>query len=103
MSKECYRCQKVKPINQFNRDKSRKDGYALYCRKCAIAYHRQYNSQTTGMYEDFKAGEHVYIKARVLDIKRQRHGYVPLKIGKGGQYVTVHCNFIVKQESDSSD
>jgi len=35
--KRCCTCKKNKPINNFGKDKSKKDGYAIRCREC----HRQ--------------------------------------------------------------
>lgn len=38
--KRCSRCETSKPVEEFNRDRSRKDGRGSRCRPCAKAYHR---------------------------------------------------------------
>ena len=32
--KKCYRCQELKELSEFNKNRSQKDGYATWCRKC---------------------------------------------------------------------
>lgn len=40
--KFCPRCKKVYPVRTyFNRDKSRKDGYYVYCKLCTSEIKRQ--------------------------------------------------------------
>lgn len=34
-TKVCSHCHQRKPLKDFNKDKSRKDGYYIYCRDCA--------------------------------------------------------------------
>jgi hypothetical protein len=38
--KQCRDCKKAKPVTEFNRDKSRPDGYARICRDCSKAAFR---------------------------------------------------------------
>lgn len=33
---ECFRCRQVKPIEQFVKDKRRKNGYSTICKKCDV-------------------------------------------------------------------
>lgn len=33
--KYCSCCHQKKPLSEFNKDKSRKDGYYIYCRECS--------------------------------------------------------------------
>lgn len=35
--KRCVRCRAVKPLEAFDRDRSRKDGHSIYCQPCAAA------------------------------------------------------------------
>lgn len=43
--KYCSRCQEIKGLADFNRDKSQPDGFTLNCRECRKAYHdRWYGS-----------------------------------------------------------
>lgn len=46
--KKCSRCGEEKPIEDFPRDKSRKDGLFVYCRKCVSANSRKYHPVVTG-------------------------------------------------------
>lgn len=34
-TKICAKCHQAKPVSEFNKDKSRKGGYYIYCRECA--------------------------------------------------------------------
>lgn len=40
MNKQCAKCQKVKPTNQFNKNKTEKDGFGRWCKMC-LKKHRQ--------------------------------------------------------------
>lgn len=59
-TKQCRKCNKVKPLDAFNKDKSRSDGHHSYCRTCKsevdkiswqankenrLAYSRKYNTE----------------------------------------------------------
>lgn len=36
--KKCSRCKEVKPVSEFNLNRSKKDGYGNQCRECANLY-----------------------------------------------------------------
>ena len=40
--KRCNKCGEIKKRSEFNKDKSKKDGLTLWCKKCQKAYFRQY-------------------------------------------------------------
>ena len=42
MEKTCTTCGETKPLSEFHRDKSRKDGYRAHCGECACAWQRVY-------------------------------------------------------------
>lgn len=42
MKKKCTLCKQEKPIDQFNRDKERKDGYRSYCNSCRKPIRKKY-------------------------------------------------------------
>jgi len=44
LTKKCSKCGKIKPLNEFSKDKYRKDGKCFYCKEC-IAGHYQKNKQ----------------------------------------------------------
>lgn len=39
-TKKCGKCKNRKPVDQFNKDKSRKDGLAFKCRSCVRRYRK---------------------------------------------------------------
>lgn len=39
--KTCFRCKLSKPLAEFNRSPSNKDGYHSYCRECQKAHYRE--------------------------------------------------------------
>lgn len=41
-TKKCSKCQQVLPIDQFGKDKHRKDGLYLYCKPCNSARMKKY-------------------------------------------------------------
>jgi len=41
ISKYCTKCQETKPITEFSKDKSRKDGLMSHCKLCRQAYHHE--------------------------------------------------------------
>ena len=36
--KTCYRCKETKEYSEFHKNKSKKDGYTTYCKKCQLEY-----------------------------------------------------------------
>ena len=40
--KTCCKCKETKPINDFSRDRTRRDGVRVYCKHCQKASHRIY-------------------------------------------------------------
>ena len=41
-TKECVRCETIKPTHQFNKNNSSKDGFQSYCRLCSKEYNQRY-------------------------------------------------------------
>jgi hypothetical protein len=39
--KHCYKCGKIKPLKEFCKDRSTKDGLSNLCKSCKRAYNRQ--------------------------------------------------------------
>lgn len=42
--KTCTKCGETKPLDEFSRDKSRRDGRSFYCKSCVSAYRRAYRA-----------------------------------------------------------
>lgn len=60
MGKTCYKCKVEKPIQDFNRDKTRKSGLSYLCKTCKSTN----NSKT-----DYKKK---YAKHRIENLQRQK-------------------------------
>lgn len=43
--KECCKCKKMKPYSEFNKNKTRKDGYSSWCKECSKEYDKAYYSK----------------------------------------------------------
>ena len=41
-TKICSKCKKIKPIFEFSRNKSRKDGYSNWCKKCVKIWREEH-------------------------------------------------------------
>lgn len=44
MQKTCSACGKTKPLREFHKDKTKKDGHTSTCKECAIARSRKWNT-----------------------------------------------------------
>ncbi len=85
--KQCIKCRTKKPVSEFNKDKSRKDGLQNYCRDCgrryrqehkkeAAEYQKQYQKQYQKRYKQEHKKENVtYIKQYCLDHKKDKAIY----------------------------
>jgi hypothetical protein len=45
LSKVCSKCQETKPLSEFHKDKSKKDGLRKECKECRSRYSQQYHKQ----------------------------------------------------------
>ena len=43
--KKCPTCQTEKPFDQFHKDRSKKDGFNLYCKPCMIAKQKEFQAR----------------------------------------------------------
>lgn len=53
-TKVCSRCRRELPVNEFNKDKSKKDGLDAYCRKCKTERDKEYYDKTEKRREAIK-------------------------------------------------
>src|SRR5690606_5217579 len=51
-TKRCSRCKQEKPVTEFGKDQSRKDGLQGYCRECQQAYNREYRKKNAARNPD---------------------------------------------------
>ena len=45
--KKCLKCEQSKAVSEYNRDRTRKDGLAPWCRDCKHAYNRETKERRT--------------------------------------------------------
>lgn len=48
-TKLCPKCNTVKPVGDFGKNKSKRDGLTGYCRECTYSYYDEYNKKNPGM------------------------------------------------------
>lgn len=95
-TKKCRRCEKIKPIDQYNRSKTTKDGGSTYCKNCSIYLINLYKTNSRLYYSEMSS-----IKAK-NDIERfwshvNKNGEngcwvwtLPLRIGYGRFHFRTH-------------
>ena len=49
IEKRCYRCGKIKPLEEFNKNKSKPSGYCGECRECKNELDTQYRRTELGL------------------------------------------------------
>lgn len=54
-SKKCTKCGEVKPLDDYSRDKSTKDGLSKYCRLCRNMYHKRWRTNNNQRSREFAA------------------------------------------------
>jgi len=50
MPKQCSRCKEVKLTSQFNKNKTKKDGFQYYCKTCQAAGTKKHYEATKSVY-----------------------------------------------------
>jgi len=101
-TKFCPRCRDTKPIGQFYRDRSRRDGFDVYCRVCRAMYRGEWLEREAELRLDvLPIGKRVHrnryesktTPQRLLDrierLERMAKGEQPrtwLRCGRCGQY-----------------
>lgn len=43
--KRCYKCEEVKPLAEFHKDRTKKGGHSAQCRTCTSVYQKIYNGE----------------------------------------------------------
>lgn len=83
LSKECYKCKQEKELSDFHKDKSRKDGYFSYCKKCyklwyidnktkILERHISYRNKNRKKIKDYSKKHSVLYKDRKNQIRKER-------------------------------
>lgn len=67
--KKCARCQNLKELEEFSKDKKRKDGLNKYCRKCASDIYYQNKDTILSRQREY------YVKHKSAHIKKCQEWY----------------------------
>jgi hypothetical protein len=71
----CRRCGQDKPIEQFNPDRTRKDGYRNYCRTCAREYVRDWKLRHPDKVKEYnrlsRSGASLTVEGRAANLWHQ--------------------------------
>lgn len=70
-TKKCSKCNRILPISEFSKDKTRKDKLQYWCKECSNKYYKTNSQQHKEYYDRFK-GYYLYI---ILD-KQDKVVYV---------------------------
>ena len=60
--KRCPKCDTIKPISDFYRDKSRSDGHDGHCKKCKLKNREKWLKSNPDYYKNY--GKMYYLKNR---------------------------------------
>lgn len=99
--KKCSKCGEVKPLEEFNKDKSRKDGRQVRCRECEKQRNRQYNKVNREQIAERKKQYHQDNREKQLEQNRQYHQDNRKKIAeRKKQYCEANREKIVKRKKE---
>ena len=73
-TKFCPKCKKKRLIKFFGKNKSREDGFQVYCKNCNKEYHRQY-TQTEKWKEKRKSFDRIYRQENKEKINSYKRKY----------------------------
>ena len=80
--KYCYRCKETKPITEFNKDRSKKDGHNDECRVCRAAskkiYRQKYKSKILEDKRQYRVQNRAKEKARKVEYEARKLGATPI-------------------------
>ena len=71
--KECRECSIVKPIREFYKEKSSKDGYRNHCGKCSSSKRRDYVNQNRDVVNTQKRAHYNQNKEEILSKRREEY------------------------------
>ena len=67
--KRCYKCDTPKPLDQFHKNKERKDGRASTCKECRIKVHREHYLNNKEKYLKSASARRVVLRKWVRGLK----------------------------------
>jgi len=72
-TKICTKCRSLKNINEFHKDKNRKDGFSLWCKKCANKSAMKWEKQNKRKYREYQKNyKLLHKKERITYDKKYR-------------------------------
>jgi hypothetical protein len=82
-TKICSKCGIEKPVSEFYKNRSRKDGLCYRCKDCAAAYYQDHKDKKSTYNQNYykenkdelNASSHRYYKENKEKIANQKHGY----------------------------
>jgi hypothetical protein len=106
--KLCVKCKQEKPVSEFYRSASSKDGYRPYCKDCARQYIRDYTK--TGYFNDYqkrpevkariRANKSLYRQREDVKVKNTAREYTNHKI-RAGAITREPCAFCGKEQTEA--
>lgn len=72
MEKECSKCKLVKPLSEFNRNRTKKDGHEARCRRCSCEHLKSYREAHK---EKLKEEKRKYYKKHKEEIQKRKRKY----------------------------
>lgn len=60
LSKACSRCREIKPLSEFSRNRTHRDGYQSECKVCCCEYLKQYLATEQGILSHRRSGLRYY-------------------------------------------
>jgi len=72
-TKQCTKCNKIKILSEYTKDKKSKDGLKYYCKKCSIENVKKYYLSHKEHVRKYKAKYQIKNKERLNEICRKNH------------------------------
>jgi hypothetical protein len=74
-TKRCSKCGEVKPVSEFSKDKSRKDGLQRQCKSCVKQYNQDHREEKKQYYQDHREERKQYNRQYNQDHKEEKRQY----------------------------
>lgn len=78
-TKRCLKCESIKAVSMFSRDKSQKDGYSLYCKECRALYVKVYQKENK---EKINARQRKYYNNNIEKQRERSRRYYKNNMGE---------------------
>lgn len=100
IEKRCFKCDQLKPITEFYKNRSRADGYADNCRGCQERYRKIIEEKKPGAIKEYNrayyqanrdrllAQHRDYMRRKAVEAKKARLAAVAEELGLPDPYAT---------------